>query len=322
MFDTSTMTRGDGRGIPKLPETWEEATCDSPAALSSLEVPTSPHLVWDLETIPAWESDEINDAKAYCQPLGIDFDPDSVGPHPGEFDVAATKHRVSKAGGGRLTDPKKIDEAVAKKELEHIAAVDKWKRDRDEGHDQFWRKIQEKSTLSPLLSRVCAVGYLQDGEVAIEEGAAGVDGREFHLINCFFRRFENCVEQSRTITGWNITAGGNKAFDLPCILTRAAKLGVEIPQGIYQGRYSSPVFVDLMDRWFCGFNPWKQKDGSVGSAKDVARFLGCHRPDDEIEGKDFWRYWIGTPGQRKLAERYLSNDVIEEGIIARALGVI
>ena len=47
------------------------------------EIPNSPNPIFDWETGPAWMSESIIDAKKFCEPLGIVFDPSSLGEHPG-----------------------------------------------------------------------------------------------------------------------------------------------------------------------------------------------------------------------------------------------
>ena len=274
------------------------------------ELPNSPHVLFDIETSPAWHpGDSIDAAKAYCQPLGIDYDPDSIGEHPGEFDAASVKL-------GNLKDAKKIEAKIAEAESKHLEAVSLHEAKMIGGEQTFWENIIDNAALSPVTGRVLAIGFVREGEVIIEcDGSKNVSS-ESDLLTVFWIEFDCRKRESEKLIGWNVAN-----FDVPFIVWRSAALGVEIPRGVYRGKWLSDSFVDLMNYWPSMYSPWKQKSAWLG-AKDAARFLGCSRPVDEIEGKDFWRFFLGSDAERAKAIRYLENDVTEETIIAKALGVI
>ena len=239
---------------------------------AKVEIPSSPHVVFDIETMPIF-GDSIDDAKAYCEPLGIAFDPDSV-------------------ALGNLKDKDKI---AAKIESERSA---------------FWPKIISKAALSPVTGKVLAIGRSYEGKTIV------MDDEENVLLMRFWLCFDRAREDGCSLIGWNI-----KKFDIPFIMLRSAHRGVEIPKGLFRGRWLCDTFIDLMEIWGEMHSPWKQRQG-FESAKNAAKFFGLSRPAGEIEGKEFWRFWIGDADERKLAERYLWNDVYEETVIASRLGVL
>ena len=277
------------------------------------ELPNSQHVIFDLESGPAWHpGDSIDAAKAYCQPLGVDFDSDKwfeENPKPEPFDEDAVAFRLSKKGGGRLVNEDKIAEAVELAKSKHPTESE-WEASAICAEQTFWEAIIDNAALSPVTGRVLAIGTVYRGEIEIPI----VD--EPNNLRQFWRLFEATRGVSGKLIGWNIAN-----FDVPFLVWRSAALGVEIPRGVYRGKWLSDSFVDLMNYWPSMYSPWKGKSAWLG-AKDAARFLGCSRPADEIEGKDFWRYFLGSEEERAKAIRYLENDVTEETIIAKALGVI
>ena len=271
------------------------------------DLPNSPHVIFDIETGPAWHpGDSIDAAKEYCQPLGINYDPASIGEHPGEWDYRSVKV-------GNLKDPAKIEEKLDEARRKHAQACVDYTQAVKDGEPAFWQSIIDKAALSPVTGRVLAIGSCEDGVVRIDHS----NGSESILLGLFWRQFEACRSDGNQMIGWNIAA-----FDVPFIVWRSAKLGVEMPRGVYRGRWLCDTFVDLMNYWPSLHSPWKQSSSLLG-AKDAARFLGCERPADEIEGKDFWKYFLSDDAtKRDRAIAYLARDVTEETIIAKSLGVI
>jgi len=275
----------------------------------SLRLPVSTHIVFDIETGPAWHpGDSVEAAKAYCQPLGIDYDPASIGPHPGEFDPFSVKL-------GKLKDPEKREAKIKDARENHASLISLHEAKAIGGEQSSWESIIDNAALSPITGSVLAIGFSQHGSCTIVNAAADTD--ESTILKLWWRAFELARGESQKLIGWNIAN-----FDIPFLVWRSAAMGVEIPRGVYRGKWLSDSFVDLMDRWGRMYDPWKgQQSGSV-QAKRIARFLGCSRPADEIEGKDFWRHFLGSESERSIAIRYLENDVTEETIIAKRLGVI
>lgn len=275
------------------------------------ELPNSPHVIFDIETSPAWHpGDSVDAAKAYCQPLGIDYDHASIGEHPGVFDADSVKI-------GNLKDAKKIEAKVAEARDRHIHSVTLHESKAIGGEQSFWESIIDNAALSPVTGRVLAIGYYGQSNPGIDICTGDDDENpELNLLACFWQVFDDVRSESNKMIGWNIAN-----FDVPFLVWRSAKLGIEIPRGVYRGKWLSDSFVDLMNYWPSMYSPWKGKSAWLG-AKDAARFLGCSRPVGEIEGKDFWRYFLGSDDERKKSIRYLENDVTEETVIAKALGVI
>lgn len=275
------------------------------------ELTNSQHVIFDIETGPAWHpGDSIDAAKAYCQPLGIDYDPASIGEHPGEFDSQSVKL-------GNLKDAAKIADKILDAERKHNHAVSLHEAKAIGGEQSFWEGIIDNAALSPVTGRVLAIGLVRDGEVIIDDGRPSADADlEESILQNFWELFAEIRSDGNKMIGWNIAN-----FDVPFLVWRSAKLGVEMCPGVYRGKWLSDSFVDLMNYWPSMHSPWKGKSAWLG-AKDAARFLGCSRPADEIEGKDFWRYFLGSKDEQSKAIRYLENDVTEETIIAKALGVI
>jgi len=215
---------------------------------------------------------------------------------------------------GNLKDAAKIADKVLDAERKHNHAISLYEAKAIGGEPAFWKSIIDNAALSPVTGRVLAIGLSQHGSVTIVN--AGADSDESAILGLFWHAFETARSEGGKMIGWNIAN-----FDVPFLVWRSAKFGVEMPMGIYRGRWLSDSFVDLMNYWPSMYSPWSQKSAWLG-AKDAARFLGCSRPDDEIEGKDFWRYFLGSEAERAKAIRYLETDVVEETIIAKALGAI
>jgi hypothetical protein len=179
-------------------------------------------------------------------------------------------------------DPEKIEAAIAAKRKAWI----------------------EDAALSPMTGRVLAIGMLHHKSekfVCIDDSAT-----EATMIQEFWNAIRGDGSQLHTLIGFNINA-----FDLPFLIKRSWKLGVQIPLGVRRGRYWGDQIVDLRDVWQMGD---RQAPGSLDT---IARHLGVGAKTGS--GADFSALWASD---RAAALAYLRNDLELTKLIAERLGVL
>lgn len=165
---------------------------------------------------------------------------------------------------GNIKDPEKIEAAIAAKR-------------------ESWL---EKLALDAVTGSVCAIGILLENEPVI---TLVHETTEDVLIRSFWLSFMAHSQQSQFI-GFNIFK-----FDLPFLIRRSWKLGIEIPAGVRDGRYFGDSLVDIMEAYQLGN---RQEFISLDT---VSKFLGVGEKNGN--GKDFHKL---TPDKQRS---YLTNDL-------------
>lgn len=184
----------------------------------------------------------------------------------------------------------------------------------ESGRESRWQQFVDRAALSPLTGRVLAIGFRAVGDSG-KCGILGAEQTEAELLTAFWQKYRECRKQSpaRKLCGWNILG-----FDLPFLIRRSWKLGVEIPATIRDGndRYWDTMLIDLMQRFAVG--AWKEN-----TKLDVAaRFFGVGSKPDGVSGADFARLWLGTAAERQQACDYLKNDLAMTAGIAERMGIV
>lgn len=160
--------------------------------------------------------------------------------------------------------------------------------------EQVWR---DKAALSPLTGQIIAIGYMsaQDNvPVILLEGEPvyGMDNRdERNLIQTFWQYYLLNYDKFHFV-GHNILR-----FDLPFLIRRSWKLGINVPAGIFRGRYFNDGFIDTMDMYALG----GREDRDRISLDSLAKWLGVGMKNGS--GADFAKL---EPEQKRV---YLENDL-------------
>lgn len=159
----------------------------------------------------------------------------------------------------------------------------------------------DKLALSALTGQVLAIGWAGDeGEVTLITQTSTVD--EADVIRAFW----NATTTAETLVGFN-----SNAFDLPFLWRRSIKLGIAIPNGIFEpNRRLFATNIDLMERW-C----WFDNQARV-SLDNLAKFCGL--PPKLGNGKHFADL-MRTNLEDAVA--YLVHDVKLTRAIGRRMGV-
>jgi uncharacterized protein YprB with RNaseH-like and TPR domain len=185
---------------------------------------------------------------------------------------------------GNTKDPEKIAAKIAESETNHR------------------RDFFDRAALDPLTGRVVAIGvlYPDSGEYDI----IGHDD-EARTLGAFWEVCRGENGRVNQMIGFN-----THGFDLPFLIRRSWKHGVEVPYGIRRGRFWGDEMVDLRELWQLGD---RQARGSLDS---IAKHLGVGAKNGD--GKAFAELWRSD---RKQAEAYLHNDLKLTAKIAHALGI-
>jgi predicted PolB exonuclease-like 3'-5' exonuclease len=159
----------------------------------------------------------------------------------------------------------------------------------------------DRLALSALTGQVLAIGWAgDDGEVTVITQTSTVD--EADVIRAFW----NATTTAETLVGFN-----SNAFDLPFLWRRSIKLGIRIPDGIFEpNRRLFSTNIDLMERW-C----WFDSQARV-SLDNLAKFFGF--PPKKGSGKHFAELMRENIEE---AVEYLIHDVEITQAIGRRMGV-
>lgn len=159
------------------------------------------------------------------------------------------------------------------------------------------------AALDALTGRVLAVGLLfpHNGATTI----AG-DGNEDGILSYFWNICRADMGRLNEMIGFN-----SHLFDLPFLIRRSWKHGIQVPEGVRSGRFWSSEMVDLREWWQMGD---RQAHGSLDS---IARHLGVGAKTGN--GADFAGLWATD---RAKAEEYLRNDLQLTLKIAKAMGIV
>lgn len=251
-------------------------------------------IIWDIETGPLPDDELRAILPEFVAP-----------PHPSEFDPSAVKT-------GNLKDAAKIKDKIDIARNEHQMAVANYGASVERARANHFADFKASAALSPITGRVLAIGF-----VRVEKGSqpeiAGMDptDSESDILWSFWSKLAHFDREP--FAGWNI-----HQFDLPFILRRCWKLGVEVPAGIRDAhdRYWDNRFIDLMVKFSAG-----QRGGSNGYVKldTAAKFLGAGEKPDGCGGGDFAGLWLGSPAERERATEYLINDLSMTAGVARRM---
>ena len=159
----------------------------------------------------------------------------------------------------------------------------------------------EKAALDASTGRVLAIGIRQGGTF---EALTAEDERE--LLTRFWKRIAPEGEPAQKVIGFN-----SHRFDLPFLVRRSWMLRVSVPDGLLEGRYRHPAFVDLYEIWQC-----YDRTASI-NLDTMAKALGVGAKNGE--GKHFH---ILLQSDRKKAIEYLKNDLLMTENCAVVLGAM
>lgn len=159
----------------------------------------------------------------------------------------------------------------------------------------------DKLALSALTGQVLAIGWAgDDGDVTIITQTSTVT--EADVIETFW----NVTRGAQRLVGFN-----SNTFDLPFLWRRSLKLGLKIPDGIFEpNRRLSSNNLDLMERW-----TWFDNQARV-SLDNLAKFCGL--PPKLGSGKHFADL-MHTSIEEAVA--YLKHDVELTRSLARRMGI-
>jgi hypothetical protein len=248
--------------------------------------------VFDIETGPLCD-----------EALRLLCPPPKLPPHPGEFDPASVKY-------GNTKDAVKRAEKLADYKSAHELAVKNFDANCVKAAAECFDKFKEDAALDATTGRVVAIGLRFQAATNIID----CDGdKEEDGIHCFWAYVAYCLRENIPMIGWN-----SNGFDLPFLVRRSWILGIPIPFGVRQGRYWSPLFIDLMRVW--GFD----QPGQFAKLDVVAKALGLEGKVEEVDGvavsgATFYQLWREN---RAVAETYLLQDIALPGILAKKIGVV
>ncbi len=232
---------------------------------------TSSNIIFDIET----QGDRAK-ALSYAEPFKA-FEP--LPP----FDVDAVPL-------GNAKNPDLIKEKQEKAALAYPKKVEEHLKNYEQAKLAYEAKIVDKAALSAYTARVLAIGLEIDGEFRM------LAGDEADMLSTFWDIFE---ESTSKFVGFNI----NK-FDVPFLVRRSWKLGV-IPPNIYNGRYLTNKFIDLMEVASCG------EFGTFLSLGKLCDFLGVEgKFQGDCTGASFAdKFTSDIKGDYELAVEYLKCDI-------------
>jgi uncharacterized protein YprB with RNaseH-like and TPR domain len=238
-------------------------------------------LVYDIETGPL--PDET--IKALSPP----FEPKAK--HPGEFSPAAVKL-------GLLKDQAKIDAKIADAKAKHEKAVEDFASAVEKEESEYWTNILDRAALSAITGRILAIGYKGEKAQMIDHIAIHSVDAEVKICQRFWSKFVECQKSRRPMVGFN-----SNYFDVPFIYQRSLILSVDIPAAVFDGKWLTKSFVDLLDYWRLGNRQiWNKLDS-------ISKAMGIGEKPEGISGKDFSRLYFGTADERKQALKYLEGDL-------------
>lgn len=219
-----------------------------------------------------------------------------------EFDPVTVKT-------GNLKDPKKIEAKIetARKTFEDAKAAAE--RAMQSAESEQWEEFVAKAALSAVTGRVLAIGYGQaddDRLVEVDTDESGEDA----LLTGFWERFEEAAKTDGLMIGFNV-----KGFDLPFLVRRSWKLGVDVPGELLRdGRYWHRAIIDLYELWQCGHR------GQSISLDRLCQFLGFEGKLKDVDGADFAGLYL-DPATRGQAIAYAQQDIVCTLDVARVMGV-
>lgn len=224
---------------------------------------------------------------------------------PGEFDPSTVKL-------GNLKDQAKINEKIEAARVAHEQSKATARQDWEAAKAKAEQDFVDRAALSAATGQVLAIGYYSaEKQVSAVQGV-DAETDEVTLLESFWKKFVRNSKTGTSIVGFN-----SNQFDLPFLVRRSWILGVDIPNGVRNGRYFSNLFIDVREVWLCG-QRWNECESSLNH---VAKALGVGAKTDGVCGADFARLWNGTEEEKAKAVEYLTTDVELTYQVACRLGV-
>lgn len=240
-------------------------------------------LVFDIETGPLpWEQ-----IAPFYQP------PPALPP----FDESAVRY-------GQTKDPIKRAEKLATVKADYDQKLAAEASDRDT-HKCEWAS---RAALSPLTGQVLAIGIIKGEKWACigEDGASEADN-----LTAWWDIYKRYHTDKGRLVGWN-----SNGFDVPFMVRRSWVHDIAVPESVFDGRYLSKTFVDLMQLWGCGSREYEKLD-------TVAKFFGAGGKPEGVTGAHFAALWnSGDTASRQAAIDYLHNDLLMTWKLAERMRVI
>lgn len=201
---------------------------------------------------------------------------------------------------GNLKNPDKISEKIREAEEEYPQRVKEHEQAYEMAKFEYQAKVVSKAALNALCGRVVAIGIKTAEEEIILSGA------EAEMLKKFWEFYGT---RSEIFVGWNIAG-----FDIPFLVRRSWANGVCVP-AVYNGRFLSSKFADLMEKFACGEYGYKL------SLDNAAKFLGVNgKYEGDVAGENFAQHFEGEdPVMRKYAEEYLLCDIRAAWSVAEKL---
>ncbi len=191
---------------------------------------------------------------------------------------------------GTTKDPDKIaekirlaEEAYPKKVAEHEAEYERKKA-------EYEAKIVSNAALSAITGRIVAIGIKRADDEFI------LSGNEADILTEFWRIYGTTTNH---FVGWN-----SNGFDIPFMVQRSWKLGVQVPN-IINGRYIDKRFIDLMEMFGCA------QYGFRLSLDKASKYFGVQgKFEGDCTGETFAQMWESDdPIAHQTAEQYLRCDL-------------
>jgi hypothetical protein len=203
---------------------------------------------------------------------------------------------------GALKDEKKIADKIQQARQKHAESVLERENKLKAAREAHTAKHIDRAALSAVTGRVLMIAVLKDG---VGKALYEESDNEAWILGAWWNAATANQRAGHRFIGFNIFH-----FDLPFLIRRSWKLGVDVPSWVRSGRYWSESFVDLLDNYQMGN---RQEFISLDA---FDRYLGGAGKTDT--GAGFWERW---QKDREVAIAYAMNDVAIVERIARRLGV-
>ena len=170
------------------------------------------------------------------------------------------------------------------------------------------RALLEDAALDATTGTVLVCGLYDVGTdtYGIIESTVALGGERGVLVD-LWNALSHFVKEDSDVrfVGFNLLA-----FDLPFLCRRSWHTWAKVPEWVFDGRYISSRFVDVLARWQCG-----NRQDTI-SLDRLARFVGFE--GKKGSGKNFAQLYASN---RTEALEYLKNDLKLTSQIALRMGV-
>ena len=188
---------------------------------------------------------------------------------------------------GNVKDP-------AKRQVIYDKAVEAWRNG-------------DKAALDATTGAVALICWTGGDDLHILSGA---DMDEAELLDTFWLDMEEVRPSS--IIGHNLIN-----FDIKFLIRRSVILGVDVPQRYIEAlfqKYKQTLYKDTMQFW--GFGEYNY----MISLKKLCAVFGIDVKEGEVDGKEFYRYWVGGDKEDVNAcIKYCAQDVDATWQLAKKL---